>query len=703
MERCTIVRWGIVFCFLCCSGCSTTRGMNTASWWRGKDATEKTSDEKVASRNPFKRDNKKTDKEDTTEVKQVAAADTKKDKKEKADKPTEPAKPGDSATKQVAAKDKPAASKVTSHDAETLKLIEEELKDLPPAERERLYAEWKPLDSGLVKQLIRIRRMVRQTTQQSPAQQIAQNGAAGAPDPLKAGMSIQPRGPEAMAAGGSTPQLQTAGRAPTSQLGISPWGQTGDPNGSSQYGAIDTSPTAAGATSPYGSFSPATQPGSPMQDPRINLAAGGPNGADALGYRQDTTLPNGFGTIPTASPIGVAPTNGMSGNAMASVDQNAMTITPGRPGQPGTVANGTQQFSGAVSSNGGPQIIAGGAPGGLSPYYPPKQSAAAASPGTSAAGGNILPVSAQTAGGQPGYIGDQPALPNAVPQPQNITPQTTQQLQPQPSGLSAFGVGRFLNGAANNPALPSAGGHVSQASGKWAEDLQRVITSAAADVSQTGPGTTEAERRSYIEKHVYLRMLFLMAGQQVRAMEPIPGIDPGEQEFWQQMFWGMSSYFDAAAIPDAADRSTQTALQLRGALQRLQEKARLELRNVNFCHKISSFGNYERFQRDEFSAGQPVLVYAEVSNFKSDQTSDGWFRTVLKSSIEIYNSRGELIQSMPFPPTEDLCKNQRRDYFHSYEFTVPQRIAIGPHVMKLTVEDQISQKLATYTLNFTVK
>jgi hypothetical protein len=58
---------------------------------------------------------------------------------------------------------------------------------------------------------------------------------------------------------------------------------------------------------------------------------------------------------------------------------------------------------------------------------------------------------------------------------------------------------------------------------------------------------------------------------------------------------------------------------------------------------------------------------------------------------------------MPFPPTTDLCQNQRRDYFHSYEFTVPQRIAIGPHVMKLTVEDQLSQKLATYTLNFTVK
>jgi hypothetical protein len=262
-------------------------------------------------------------------------------------------------------------------------------------------------------------------------------------------------------------------------------------------------------------------------------------------------------------------------------------------------------------------------------------------------------------------------------------------------------MGRLFNGAPSGP--PPSANMSPGAAAKWNEDLQRLITSAAADVAQTGPGTTDLERQSYIEKHVYLRMLFLMAGQHVRAMEPIPGIEAADQEFWQQVFWGISSYFDTAAIPDPLDRATQTTLQLRGALSRLQEKARLDLRNVNFCHKISSFGNYERFQRDEFSPGQPVLIYAEVGNFKSEQSADGPFRTLLKSTIEIYNSRNELIQSMPFPVTEDLCQNQRRDYFHSYELTIPQNVGIGPHVMKLTVEDQISQKVATYSLNFSVK
>jgi hypothetical protein len=64
---------------------------------------------------------------------------------------------------------------------------------------------------------------------------------------------------------------------------------------------------------------------------------------------------------------------------------------------------------------------------------------------------------------------------------------------------------------------------------------------------------------------------------------------------------------------------------------------------------------------------------------------------------------GDLVERFEFEPTEDLCHNHRRDYFHSYEFTIPQRISLGPHVMTLTVEDQLNRKVATYRLNFMVK
>jgi hypothetical protein len=237
----------------------------------------------------------------------------------------------------------------------------------------------------------------------------------------------------------------------------------------------------------------------------------------------------------------------------------------------------------------------------------------------------------------------------------------------------------------------------------WHDELQKIVTVAATEAGQTSVGSSDAEKLAYIQKQVNLRMLYLLSGQPTRSLEPIAGLDPADQEFWQEVFWGMSSYFDRNTIADPRDRATQTIAQLRAAVHKLQEKSKLELRNVAFCNKIVNFGSYERFKRDEFTAGQPVLLYAEVENFKSEPTSDGPYRAMLKSTIEIFDARGTLVQTMPFPANEDLCASPRRDYYNSYEFSIPQGIALGPHQLKLTVEDQLSQKVASYTVNFTVK
>ena len=236
-------------------------------------------------------------------------------------------------------------------------------------------------------------------------------------------------------------------------------------------------------------------------------------------------------------------------------------------------------------------------------------------------------------------------------------------------------------------------------------DLDRLIIQTSAEAAAMVPGENEIERQAYLRKHVQLRLLHLIAGQMDRALQPVPNVDAADQEFWQQMLWGIANYFDMQGMPDSDERATQTIAQLRSAASRLQEKARLELHNVAFCHKITSFGNYQRFKRDEFTPGQPVLLYAEVSSFKSEPTSDGQFRTLMKSSVEVFEGgiQGRMIESIPFAPSEDRCRNHRRDYFHSYEFAIPQGISSGPHVLRLTVEDQLGKKTAVTTLNFTVQ
>ena len=243
------------------------------------------------------------------------------------------------------------------------------------------------------------------------------------------------------------------------------------------------------------------------------------------------------------------------------------------------------------------------------------------------------------------------------------------------------------------------------------QQLERLIAITETELAQQKTrgeiGLADPEQqRVYVEKQVYLRMLYLMAGQQVRSFDAIPGIPAADQEFWRQLFWGMANYFDSSAMPDSRVRATQTVRQLDLAMQRLSEKANLELQNLNFCHKIASFGNYERFKQSEFRPGQRVLLYAEVKNFKSNPTDDGkFYRTVLKSTITVHRvgSDGGHIAEFQFDPAEDLCRNYRKDYFHSYEVAIPKDITLGPHVMTLTITDQLGDKIATDSLKFNVK
>ena len=262
--------------------------------------------------------------------------------------------------------------------------------------------------------------------------------------------------------------------------------------------------------------------------------------------------------------------------------------------------------------------------------------------------------------------------------------------------------GKTAADQASSPVFVAEGASAAATAG--VEHLQRLVSLAEAEVAQIRPGTADAEKQLYVEKHVYLRMLYMMSGQQERALQPIPGLDAADQEFWQQTFWGVANYFDGA-IKSPSDRASQTVAQFKTAVQRLQSKANLELKNVTFCHKIADFGLYERYARDEFSPGQPVLVYAEVENVTSEQAGDGHYRAVLRSTFEILRPgpQGDVVDRIPIPSTEDLCRNPRRDFFLSYELNIPPRLGLGPHVLKLTVEDQLSRKLTTYSMNFTVK
>ncbi|OHB68357.1 MAG: hypothetical protein A2V70_16260 [Planctomycetes bacterium RBG_13_63_9] len=255
-------------------------------------------------------------------------------------------------------------------------------------------------------------------------------------------------------------------------------------------------------------------------------------------------------------------------------------------------------------------------------------------------------------------------------------PQTVQQTVQQ--------TGPVIN-ASYDPAAP----------GDWRAHLDSAIAALESGTANT-PKTQDE-----IAQHAQLRMLRLLAGRRDRALEPIPNVAPATEEFWSKELYGLDAWLDTKRTPDAMRRSAEAKRILGEALARLGETAPLEVRNLAFCSEIQSYGCIKEFEEYDFTPGQEVLLYAEIENFASESTAKG-AHTSLRSSYQIYDSRGQRAADHDFSHTEEYCQTARRDFFIGYHLRLPSRIYPGKYTLQLTVEDLKSHKVGQSSIDLTI-
>jgi len=206
-----------------------------------------------------------------------------------------------------------------------------------------------------------------------------------------------------------------------------------------------------------------------------------------------------------------------------------------------------------------------------------------------------------------------------------------------------------------------------------------------------------------VAAHAYLRMLYLAAGRREDALRPIAGINPAEQDYWAKQLWSLATFMDSERTTDAPRRAAEAAQHLNEAAGKLAELATLVVKNLAFCTEVRSYGVFTRFKDYEFTAGQRLLLYAEVENFKSDHTRKG-YHTALKCSYQILDAQGRRVATDEASMMEEYCQNPRRDYFLNYEhLRLPTPMYEGRYTLQLTIEDTLSQKIGQSSIEFTVK
>jgi uncharacterized coiled-coil protein SlyX len=231
--------------------------------------------------------------------------------------------------------------------------------------------------------------------------------------------------------------------------------------------------------------------------------------------------------------------------------------------------------------------------------------------------------------------------------------------------------------------------------GDWHAQLNATIADLQQTVAQQP--TTVAE----LHDHMRLRTLQLLAGNEKDAYSPIPGASPAQQDFWSKQLFAISAYLSATTQLDEKQRAIAALAPLDEARSRLSELASLRVRNITFVDKVDGFGAYEPSKVTTFRPGQKVMLYAEVENFTSNASEQG-YATSLGTSFKVLNESGRLVDGKQFPDVQDQCRNRRRDFHMQYELALPERIYPGPYEIELTITDHNSGKLGQATISFEI-
>ncbi|MCS7047431.1 MAG: hypothetical protein NZO58_13825, partial [Gemmataceae bacterium] len=115
-----------------------------------------------------------------------------------------------------------------------------------------------------------------------------------------------------------------------------------------------------------------------------------------------------------------------------------------------------------------------------------------------------------------------------------------------------------------------------------------------------------------------------------------------------------------------------------------------------FCESVTGIGNYKPLPDGYAFApasgnrpGELVQLYVEFRNFVSEPRQ-GAFETRLSSSVEISDSRGELLWSYRFEDERKPIRSrtQLHDWYNNYTFFVPKGLPPGTYRLTLQVADE---------------
>jgi hypothetical protein len=143
----------------------------------------------------------------------------------------------------------------------------------------------------------------------------------------------------------------------------------------------------------------------------------------------------------------------------------------------------------------------------------------------------------------------------------------------------------------------------------------------------------------------------------------------------------------------------QRAAPLLAAAKNWQQESDLSLPRIVLATRVDSFGVYTPVA-STFEQGKrhTVIIYCEVANFASQKGDDGWFTTKLSQQETLITDDGLLVWRPNAEEIEDRSLNQRRDFYLVKKLTIPETLAAGKYILRMSVTDRNNNKIAVVSM-----
>lgn len=201
-----------------------------------------------------------------------------------------------------------------------------------------------------------------------------------------------------------------------------------------------------------------------------------------------------------------------------------------------------------------------------------------------------------------------------------------------------------------------------------------------------------------IAAHLDYQMLLFLQDEQVPNLAAIAPLPQEDRELVTAVLDGVSN-LRSTLRRDANLMLAEKIKPIVELAERLKTSAELTVPVMTLARKVEGFGRYESMDARIIAGKEtPAIVYCEIENFSSQLNSNQEWESNLSMEVVLFSEMGQQVfQDLP-ATISDTSRSRRRDFFIRKLIKLPANLVIGRYVLKVTLVDTQSNRVAETSL-----